>query len=195
MIERLIHWDHEVFRFLNGMHNDFWDFVMYWISDKYIWIPLYAFFIFLLAKAYKSRIWIILIFVALTITISDQISVHWFKEVFQRLRPCHEPALADMVHIVKGKCGGKYSFVSSHAVNTFALAFFLIQLLGRRIKMFVPLIIIWASIIGYSRVYLGVHYPGDVIAGALVGMLVGYIMGKLCMIFLKYPRKKQPADQ
>jgi undecaprenyl-diphosphatase len=135
-------------------------------------------------------------FVALLIFMSDQISVHFFKEVFQRLRPCHEPDFIGMVHLVKGNCGGQFGFVSSHATNTFALAVFLSFVLGKKFKYFIPLILLWAAVISYSRIYLGVHYPGDVIAGAILGASLGAIMGKLCIVILKGTQPiKPPSDQ
>jgi len=185
LIEKLLQWDQELFFVINGANSGFFDFLMYWISNKYIWIPLYALFIFLIIKDFKWKAILILIFAGVLITISDQISVHFFKEVFERLRPCHDPAISETVHLVNGHCGGHYSFISSHACNTFALAFFLINILGKRYRYFNLLIILWAGIIGYSRVYLGVHYPSDVIAGAIVGSAIGIIMGRLCLLFLK----------
>jgi len=185
LLEKLLHWDQELFFAINGANNSFFDFLMFWISNKYIWIPLYAFFVFLFFKNFKWKAALILVFSALLITMSDQISVHFFKEVFQRIRPCHDPAISEMVHLVNGHCGGKYSLVSSHATNLFALALFLINIFGNKYKYFTLLILFWAGIGSYSRVYLGVHYPLDVIAGAIVGSILGIIIGRLCLVFLK----------
>ena len=103
MIETLNSWDTDLFLALNGAHNSFWDFIMWWASNKLIWIPLYAFFLFLIIRVFKWKsIWILLS-VAILITLSDQLSVHLFKNIFQRLRPCHEPLLDGLVHIVNGK--------------------------------------------------------------------------------------------
>jgi undecaprenyl-diphosphatase len=115
-----------------------------------------------------------LLFIALVVTLADQISVHAFKEVFQRLRPCHNPELQDIVHLVNNKCGGQYGFVSSHAANTFAVAFFLKKLFAQ--KQFSIFIIFWAAIVSYSRIYLGVHFPLDVIGGAVLGTLIGIMV-------------------
>ncbi len=176
MLETLINWDTDLFLFLNGMHSPFWDQVMWLITGKWIWIPLYLFILGWFIRDYRWKAAVLLIFVVILITLSDQSSVHLFKAVFQRLRPCHDPGIADLVHTVNGKCGGKYGFVSSHAANTFAIAFFSLLLIRNR--YYSISIIIWASIVSYSRIYLGVHFPGDIIVGALLGALIGYIVYK-----------------
>ena len=103
----------------------------------------------------------------LAIVLSDQISVHAFKEVFLRYRPCHNLVLQSQVHL-NGGCGGTYGFISSHAANTFALAMFLSLLFNGKIKYFTLFILVWASFVSYSRIYNGVHYPADIACGAIV---------------------------
>ena len=179
MIETLKHWDTNLFLALNGSHNNLFDFLMFWISNKLIWIPLYLFFLFLLIKNYKWKTAGIFVSVIILIALNDQLSVHLFKDVFQRLRPCHEPQLEGIVHLVKNKCGGQFGFISSHASNSFALAFFLIPFLGKHYSYFTVLVLLWATVIGYSRIYLGVHYPGDVIVGAAFGSVISIIVYKL----------------
>ena len=192
MLETLNKWDTSVFLAINGWHSSIFDTVMWLMSNTLVWIPLYIIFLYFLVRQYDRRAWIILFFTAVMIVISDQASVHLFKDVFQRLRPCHNPNLQDVVHLVKGHCGGQYGFVSSHAFNTFSLAVYLSMMLGKKVKYFTPLVILWAVIIGYSRVYLGVHYPGDVIAGAACGILLGWLMGKLVLYLLeKFPLNTQ----
>jgi undecaprenyl-diphosphatase len=99
-----------------------------------------------------------------------------------RLRPCHEPSLQGLVHIVHDKCGGSFGFYSSHASNHFSLAVILNYFLKPHYKYFTVLIFSWAAIISYSRIYLGVHYPGDVISGAIMGIFLGWVCYKLYLL-------------
>jgi undecaprenyl-diphosphatase len=173
MLEQL---DQQLFLFLNSMNSPFWDKVMYTVSGRVIWIPLYLSILIFLGIKYKRKFLIILIFIILAATLSDQTSV-LIKNLVQRLRPCHEPALEGLVHLVNGECGGIYSFVSSHATNSFDVA--ILSLLFIRKRWFTTSIILWALVIGYSRIYLGVHYPGDVICGSLLGAFIGWCVYKL----------------
>ena len=179
MIERLKTWDTELFLYLNSKHSAFWDVVMYYASEKFLWIPLYVLFLYLIYRFYGNRVILVAILAGLLITATDQISVHLFKNVFERLRPCHNPEIQHMVHIVRGHCGGKYSFYSGHATSHFAIATYINYFLGNKMRFFTPLIFLWAALIAYSRVYLGVHYPGDILAGALAGVILALIFASL----------------
>ena len=177
MLEFLISLDTQLFLFLNNLNNSFFDIIFFWISYKYTWIPFYIalIYFFIKKKHFKGLITIALL--VIVIVLCDQISVHLFKEVFQRLRPCHNPNLNDLVHIVNGKCGGKYGFVSSHAANSFGLAIF--TLLYFKNRTYSYLVILWALITAYSRVYLGVHFPLDVICGGILGGFIAW--GVFCI--------------
>ncbi len=164
--------DTELFLFLNSKHNAFFDVVMFWASHKYFWIPLYVFFLFLAYKYFGKKLWLVVLAAILLIVLSDQISVHSFKHVFLRYRPCHNLLLQAQIHL-NGGCGGTYGFISSHAANTFALAMFLSLLFKNKIKYFGLSIFVWAAFVSYSRIYNGVHYPTDVTVGAIVGMGIG----------------------
>jgi undecaprenyl-diphosphatase len=168
MLERL---DQQLFLIINSMHSPFFDGVMYAISGRVIWIPLYLCILIYLGVKFKRKFLVILIFIILAATMADQSSVI-IKNITQRLRPCHEPALTGLVHIVKGECGGIYSFVSSHASNSFDVA--LLSLLFIQRRWYSIGIVIWALAIGYSRIYLGVHYPGDVLCGSILGAFIGW---------------------
>ncbi len=172
MLERL---DQQLFLILNSFNSPFWDQVMYSISGKLIWAPLYLSILIFLGFRYRRKFLIILIFLILAVTLADQMSVI-IKNIVQRLRPCHEPALDGLVHIVKNDCGGLYSFVSSHASNSFNVALLSLSFIKKR--WFTISIILWALIVGYSRVYLGVHYPGDVLCGSILGGFIGWSMYK-----------------
>src|SRR5262245_25518788 len=134
MLETLQSIDEKLLLLINGMHNEPMDWFFYWMSEKWIWLPLYAFLLYLYLKNQHDRIILILIAVALLITLSDQTASNLLKNLVMRLRPCHEPGLAEKIHLVKGYCGGTYGFVSSHAANSFALATFFFCTLGRQYK-------------------------------------------------------------
>jgi undecaprenyl-diphosphatase len=167
---------------------------MHAISGRIIWVPLYLAILIYLGMKYKRKFLIILLFIILSAALADQISV-CFKNFFQRLRPCHEPSLEGLVHIVNGECGAMFSFVSSHATNSFNVA--LLSLLFIKNRWFTTGIIIWAVVVGYSRIYLGVHYPGDVLCGSLLGALIGWSIYSLYVLtdnrILKYRDYFNPA--
>jgi len=184
MLEQLINIDIDISLFFNSFHNDFFDILMSYISGKFIWIPFYAFLLFLLIKQdfkNKKKLIISIISVAMVIVLADQLSVHLFKNVFERLRPCHNPDLANILHTVNGNCGGQFGFISSHAANVFALAVLLLNIF--KYKRLTITLIVWATIVSFSRIYLGVHYFGDVFVGALFGASIGFVVYRLTKVF------------
>ncbi len=174
-LEKIKQIDQSIFFFFNKMHNPFMDVVMSLFTRTEIWAIFFLVIIYFIIKKYKAKSVIILILLALSIVISDQFSV-FIKESLQRLRPSHDPAIQSMVHIVMKK-GGLYGFFSSHATNTFAVAMFL-SLLFKNYR-FTILIFFWATLASYTRIYLGLHYPGDILTGMIVGSLIGLGMAVL----------------
>jgi undecaprenyl-diphosphatase len=174
MLEFLLELDQKVFFILNGLYTPWLDPVMFYISKTAFWIPLYAFLLFLLIKNFKKKSWVILVCIIITIVLADQITSSGLKPFFQRLRPSRDPALQGMVHTVNGYVGGKFGFASSHAANTMGIALFFWLLLANRYK-WVWTLFAWAIIVAYSRIYLGVHYPGDILVGMLLGLLAGWV--------------------
>ncbi len=177
MLTILQHLDEKILLFINGRNSLFLDNLMFWASGKFSWLPFYILLILIIVYFLRRKTLLLIAFVILLITLSDQSSVHLFKEVFHRLRPCHNPSISEQIHLVNNHCGGLYGFISSHASNTFAVAVFLMHAL--RIRWLTVGLLAWAVLVSYSRVYLGVHYPFDVLAGALWGALLGYLIYKL----------------
>ncbi|WKV10706.1 phosphatase PAP2 family protein [Marivirga harenae] len=175
MIESLIELDQQLFLWLNGLHADWLDPIMLFITKRNPWIPLYALILFLVIRKLKWQSWSMILAFALLITLADQAASGFFKPFFERLRPCHDPAIQGLVHMVKG-CGGQYGFASSHASNTFALAFFLWFIYR---NSYAKIMIAWAVVVSYSRIYVGVHYPGDIIMGAILGVLAAIVTFQL----------------
>ncbi len=182
MIEYLINIDKELFLFLNSFHSVFWDEVMLIITGKKTWIPMYLVILFYIFRTYKLKGFIVLLFIVLTITLADQISVKLFKNIFERLRPCYNPEIKDILHCPR-LSGGHFGFVSSHAANTFGFALFSL-LLFKNLKYSI-FIVLWATVVSYSRIYLGVHYPADIVGGALLGIIIGIVVYKLYTLAIK----------
>lgn len=177
--------DTQLFLFLNGLHADWLDPVMVVITEMWPWIPLYLLLLFLVFKQYGKRGWWILLGVCVVILCSDQLSAHVCKPLFQRLRPCFNPELEGLVHLPNGLPGGRFGFVSSHAANTFAVASFLTGVLWRHYRWIGWVLYGWAFLSSYSRIYVGVHYPGDIVAGAALGILIG-LLGALVLRKLSF---------
>ena len=188
--------DHELFLFLNGLHVGWLDPVMTFISSEMGWIPFYVILLYLVFKklGWKGLLFVV-IGVVVLITCSDQLSSHVFKPVFHRFRPCHDPLIQDLVHLPNGHCGGQYGFISSHACNTFALASFITLIMKRFYKKIGLLMFIWAALVSYSRIYMGVHFPGDVLCGAVVGMILGFGIGHLLLMVVKKFQDKSARNQ
>lgn len=191
MLETLIGYDTDVFLWINSIHIPFWDVFMKMATGKLIWTGLYLSILFALWRSYGWKTLIIVFLMScLSITISDQLTASVLRPVFERLRPSHpENPISDLVHIVDNYRGGRYGFPSSHAANTFAAAT-LLSLVFKRSR-FTVAIFIWAIINCYSRLYLGVHYPGDILFGIILGVLSGlicYLMARF--ILLKWVGKR-----
>ncbi len=174
-LSKIIEWDKKTFLYLNGLGEEQYDWFWLVITEMKNWIPLYIIFLFLLLKQTSfSNIKKIVFLVILLIVISDQ-TVNLFKYSFDRLRPCYNTEIQNLLRLVKDNCGGKYGFVSAHASNHFAIAIFLGNIFSRKYKTSFFLLLIWATFIAYSRIYIGVHFPIDVIGGAILGTFYGYI--------------------
>ena len=191
MIEEILKLDSKLFLYLNNLGTSKFD--IFWISLSKIEanILMYLFLILLFFYIQKIRPKLIYIFylffiIALMIAITDQ-GANIFKDSFQRLRPCYNESIIDSLRLVKENCGGKYGFFSAHASNSFSLAIFFGLLFINRIRYIIMITIVYASLISYSRIYLGVHYPIDIFFGGFFGIFVGFVMYNFVYLkFLKF---------
>ena len=171
--------DHRLLLLLNGLGSEGYDQFWTLVSDRWIWIPLYLVILFLIYRNYKGRdFFYILLFVGLGVALSDQLS-NVAKYGFERLRPCNDPTLIPRMRRVT--CGGPFGFYSAHASNAFFLATFFTRVFKRFYGYWAYLLILWAAVVSYSRIYLGVHFPGDIFVGALMGFLLGGFMSTLAL--------------
>jgi undecaprenyl-diphosphatase len=174
-IQQLIQYDKSAFLALNGSDSTFWDGFMWVYTSTIVWVPLALVLLYVIIRNNKLKeALLIILLIAITITICDRVSSGVFKPIFKRFRPAQDPEFMYFVDIVHGYRGGKYGFISSHAANTFGLITFTSFLFRRREYTFAFLF--WAIITCYSRIYLGVHYLGDVICGSILGFISGLLV-------------------
>lgn len=188
MLDKIIEYDQELFLFLNNLGAESWDGFWLFVTDKFASIPLYLVLLYLCIRKFgwKPTI-LVLVATALMIAFTDQLA-NMFKYGFERLRPCHNPLLADRMRIVK--CGGKFGYFSAHAASTFAVATFF-SLLFRKHYRLVPLaLLVWALVVSYSRIYLGVHFPLDVVTGMIFGLLGGWLFFRILRLASRKVFKK-----
>lgn len=178
MLDQILHWDENWFRLINGQwHQPFWDAVLPWWRDKKTWIPLYLLLAFFSIYRFKLNGIYLLLVLIITVGLADTASSQWLKKSVQRARPCHNTALEADIRILTG-CSPSYSFTSSHATNHFAIAVFLFLTLGKSWRWLRWPLLLWAASIAYAQVYVGAHYPLDVIGGALLGAFIGWAMAQ-----------------
>jgi len=168
MLNWLRHCDRELFLFINSHHNLTFDWIMYHVSLTLTWVPLYLCILYYIFKKYpKTTVWYVVLTIVLSVGLSNFISSELLKTTVHRLRPSHVPELQQYIHLVRNYSGGKFGFASSHAANMTAIAVCTSYFLTK--KWITISMCVWALFVSYSRIYLGVHYPGDVLGGIFIG--------------------------
>ena len=169
--------DRKLFFFVNnGLANNFFDTVMPFLRESNFWIPLYLFLLVFILVNFGYRGWLWILFAVCTAALCDLVSSQLIKEHIFRLRPCQNPELAHQIRILANYCPRSSSFTSSHATNHFGMAMFIVVTLSAYTKPWIRLFFVWAAIICFAQVYVGVHYPLDVVSGGLLGCGLGYII-------------------
>ena len=176
--------DERLFVLLNGFHHPTLDVAMYWITDRWFWVPFYGLLIYLMLRYHGRQGWVVVLGAVVAAALADRISSGFFKPFFERPRPCHVAHLEAAVHLLENRCGGAYGFVSAHAANTFALAAYL-WLTWRRRLAWAGWLFVWAAVVSYSRIYVGVHYPADLLGGALLGVLLAWLCYQLTGLYFR----------
>tara|TARA_R110001592_G_scaffold342014_3_gene631528 strand:- start:1676 stop:2254 length:579 start_codon:yes stop_codon:yes gene_type:complete len=183
MIEIINQLDIDILLWLNGSHTKFWDEVMWFATGKYTWLPFYMILTFMLIWKYKKDSILMILLIALLITMSDQLASGIFKPFFERLRPSHSPYLAGKLHLVNDYRSGRFGFISSHAANVFSLAFYLTLVARDKLKWIPFVLIPWATFVSVSRVYLGVHYPTDIIVPTILSVPIAWIVARIYKVY------------
>ncbi|MDD3721820.1 MAG: phosphatase PAP2 family protein [Lutibacter sp.] len=185
MIDSLIDKDIALLIYLNNLGTTNWDGFWLFISNKFSAIPLYLLLLFFTYKQFGlKKTFVSILFVVLLIVAADQTG-NLFKYGFKRLRPCHNEDISHLIRLVGGRCGGLYGYFSAHAANSMAIAVFFGLLLKSKLKYLFSILIIWALMVSYSRIYLGVHFPLDVLTGMLFGLIYGTLFNVFFKAFLK----------
>ena len=185
MLDLILEYDHKLFLWLNNLGNESFDWFWMLITNKVFNFFVYSIaLIYLLKKTDIKSLISMILFLSILILISDQTS-NLFKNFFERLRPCHDEQIFNSMRLVKDSCGGLYSFFSAHASNSFALASFFFFVYYKIIQRKIILFFVLASLVSYSRVYIGVHYPLDIITGSVFGFVSGFILFKFWIFSLK----------
>lgn len=176
-MEQLIPLDHSLFGFINqDLSNPFFDWIMPLVREKKTWIPFYLIGFFLIARNRKWQATLLIVLCTLAaVGIADGVSSHLLKPYFARTRPCLLPEMIDQVNLVVSRCSGAYSFPSSHAANHLAIALFLGLAFRKTVTYLLPVLLFWALLIGFAQVYVGVHFPSDIVGGLFVGGLAGIV--------------------
>jgi undecaprenyl-diphosphatase len=193
MIAFLDNLDKQLFLFFNGLNAPWLDTFMYYATRTEFWIPLYILMVYVLYRNFGAEIWTVLLAATLIITLSDQVTSSLLKPLIERYRPSWSPDLDGLVHHVNGYKGGKFGFPSSHAANTFGTA--TLMVLTCRPRKWMYAFFLWAAFVSYTRIYLGVHYPGDIIVGALIGCFFGWLCSSLALALSRYVVKKKASPE
>jgi undecaprenyl-diphosphatase len=184
MLEQLLQHDKELFLILNNLGSEPWDGFWMFITHKFSAIPLYLLLLYISLKQWGLKKTLLLIlFVALMITSTNGLA-DFFKYGVQRLRPCYDSDVNELMRLVKDSCGGKFGYFSAHAGNIMAVATFFSILLKDKFRHIGILLLVWAILVAYSRIYIGVHFPLDVFSGMVIGLFFGWLFAKLFIFAL-----------